>query len=535
MKHDPGSDLRYSAVQYFLGGVGNMAKWIARPAPPGARRYGLALISVAAAFGLAHAFLYYHLPQPFTAFALSAIAITFWYGGINPGIAATLASLLVRDYFFETDTDAVSRIPYGLVFMAFALVMALITRGRNELEVRVAERTAELTGANEDLKLEIAKRKRIEEALRRSEAYLTEAQRLSRTGSFGWNVSSGEIFWSDESFIIFGYDKALSSSLDMVLQRVHPEDLALVKWTIDCAASDGKDFVLEHRLLMSDGSVKHVVVVAHAVRNQSHRLEFVGALMDVTAAKRAEQELHKAHADLAHVTRVTTLGELTASIAHEVNQPLGALVTNAEACLLWLNHRTPNLGEARRNLEMIINDGHRAGEVIRHIRALSQKSDPQRAPLDVNDVVNEVVALVQREIFRHRVTLRKELAPALPVVLGDRVQLQQVLINLVINGIEAMQPVTDRPRELVIRTGQDDADHVLLTVKDSGVGISAEHADRLFNAFFTTKSGGMGMGLSICRSIIEAHGGRLSASSNVEPGATFLFALPAHGQATSPA
>jgi C4-dicarboxylate-specific signal transduction histidine kinase len=255
--------------------------------------------------------------------------------------------------------------------------------------------------------------------------------------------------------------------------------------------------------------------------------------MDVTAAKRAEEELHKAQADLAHVTRVTTLGELAASIAHELNQPLGALVTNAEACLRWLAHGTPNLDEARRNVDMIIKDGHRAGEVIRRVRALLKKTDSQQAPLDINDVVNEVIALVQREVFSHRVILRTELAPALPAVLADRVQLQQVLINLVINGIEAMQDVTDRPRELVIRSHQEDAEQVVVSVKDCGVGISADNADQLFNAFFTTKSGGMGMGLSICRSIIEAHGGRLSASGNVGPGATFRFALPTHGQAAS--
>jgi C4-dicarboxylate-specific signal transduction histidine kinase len=510
-----------------------MAKWIAWPAASVAARYGLALVSVAAALGLAQTFLYYQLPQPFTAFALSAIAITFWYGGTNPGILAAFASALVRDYFFEPGVSAESRILYGLVFLVFALVMTRVARTRNELEVRVAERTAELTEANEDLKLEVAKRKRTEDALRRSEAYLTEAQRLSRTGSFGWNVSSGELIWSGETFRIFGYHNALSSSVDMVLQRVHPEDLALVKRTIDDAANDGKDFVLEHRLLMPDGQVKHVQVVAHAVRGQADQLEFIGALMDVTAAKRADDELHKAQADLAHVTRVTTLGELTASIAHEVNQPLGALVANAEACLLWLAHETPNLDEARRNLEMIIKDGHRASAVIRRVRALSEKTDPQKVPLDINDVVNEVVALVQREVLSHGVTLRKELAPALPVVLADRIQLQQVLINLAINGMEAMQAVTDRPRKLVIRSHQDGAGQVQVSVMDCGIGFSAENANQLFDAFFTTKSGGLGMGLSICRSIIEAHGGRLSASRNVGPGATFQFALAAYGQAAS--
>jgi PAS domain S-box-containing protein len=510
-----------------------LAKWLARPAASVALRYGLALVSVAAALGSSQAFLYYHLPQPFTAFALSAIAITFWYGGTNPGILATLISSLVRDYFFDVGTNAESRILYGLVFLVFALVMSRVMRARNELEVRVVERTAELTGANEDLTLEIAKRKRTEDALRRSEAYSTEAQRLSRTGSFGWNVSSGDLFWSDESFRIFGYDKGLSATLDMVLQRVHPEDLALVQRIINRTAADGKHFSLEHRLLMPNGSVRHLRVVAHAVRDQADQLEFIGALMDITAAKRAEEDLHKAQADLAHVTRVTTLGELTASIAHEVNQPLGALVTNAEACLLWLGHETPNLDEARRNVEMIIKDGRRAGDVIRHVRALSKKTDPQMVPLDINDVVNEVVALVRREVHSQRVTLRRELAPALPAVLADRVQLQQVLINLVINGIEAMQAVTDRPRELVIRSHQDDAVQILVSVKDCGVGISPENVDRLFNAFFTTKTGGMGMGLSICRSIIEAHRGQLSASNNVGPGATFQFALPVCEQATS--
>jgi PAS domain S-box-containing protein len=381
---------------------------------------------------------------------------------------------------------------------------------------------------------DITERKRVEGALRRTqETYLAEAQQLSHTGSFGWNISSGEIFCSKESFRIFGYDDNVKPSIELVVQRVHPDDLALVQRVIDRATDDQQDFDFEHRLLMPDGFVKHLHVVAHVARDDPGKLQFMGALMDITATKRAEEKLQRAQAELAHVARVTTLGELTASIAHEVNQPLGALVANAEVCLLWLSHGTPNLDEARQNVEMIIKDGRRAGEVIRRVRALSKKTDPQKASLDINDVVKEVTTLVQREVFSHRGSLRLELAPALPAVLADRIQLQQVLINLVINGIEAMQMVTDRPRELKIRSRQEEAGQVLLAVEDCGVGISAENADRLFNAFFTTKSDGMGIGLSICRSIIEEHGGRLSASGNVGLGATFQFALPAYRQAAS--
>ena len=374
---------------------------------------------------------------------------------------------------------------------------------------------------------DVTERKEAENALRQSEMYLAEAQRLSRTGSFGWRVASGEIVWSEETFRMFGYDKVPSIKHATVFQRVHPEDRARVEQTIDRASSDGKDFEHGYRLLMPDGSVKHVHATAHAVTDASGGIEFVGAVTDVTSRKRAEAELHEAQANLAHVTRVTALGELAASIAHEVNQPLAAVVTNAAACLRWLDRDPANLNEARATLRSIINDGNRAGEVIQRVRALVNKTTDRKA-LHINEVVNEVMSLVQHELFSHRVALRLELAPALPPVLADRIQLQQVILNLVINGIEAMQPATDGPRELVIRTRQDETDQVLVTVSDCGVGVAAEDVDRLFDAFFTTKSDGMGMGLSICRSIVDAHGGRLSASGNTGPGATFQFTLPLH-------
>jgi PAS domain S-box-containing protein len=375
---------------------------------------------------------------------------------------------------------------------------------------------------------DITERKQAENALRQSEMYLAEAQRLSRTGSFGWRVSSGEIIWSEETFRMFGYDRAPSIKHATVFQRVHPDDRARVEQTIDRASRDGKDFAHGYRLLMPDGSVKHVHATAHAVTDASGEIEFVGAVTDVTSHRRAEAELHEAQANLAHVTRVTALGELAASIAHEVNQPLAAVVTNAAACLRWLDREPANLKEARGTLQSIIKDGNRAGEVIQRVRALANKTADQKAPLDVNEVVNEVISLAQRELSSHRVALRLELAPALPLILANRIQLQQVILNLVINAIEAMQPVKDRPRELVIRTRQDEASQVLVTVSDCGVGVAAENADRLFDAFFTTKSSGMGMGLSICRSIVDAHGGRLSATGHVGPGATFQFTLPLH-------
>jgi C4-dicarboxylate-specific signal transduction histidine kinase len=248
---------------------------------------------------------------------------------------------------------------------------------------------------------------------------------------------------------------------------------------------------------------------------------------EIVERQRAEEALQKARAELAHVSRVMTLGELTASIAHEVNQPLAAVVTNAQAGRRWLALETPRLDEAQAAVERIIRDGNRASEVIQRIRALAKKTEPQMVPLDINNSIRESISLEQREVLSHGVSLRTALASALPPVLGDRVQLQQVVINLVMNALEAMAPVTDRPREMLIRSQQHEAGQVLVAVQDSGIGIESQNAERLFNAFFTTKPGGMGMGLSISRSIIVAHGGRLWVSPNVDHGATFQFSLPA--------
>jgi len=646
---------------------------------------------------------------------------------------------------------------------------------------------------------DVTERRQTESALRQSEAYLERAQELSRTGSFGWSPSTGEVAWTKETFRIFQCDPATKPTIALLLERIHPEDRATVQRNVDqviSGASAGFDY--EYRLALPDGSVTHVHSRAHAIRDGQGRIEFVGAITDVTAtreaerslrrseaylaeaqrlshtsswawdmvrgdfthtsaelyrlfgfdpddpaattaaiqgrvvaedfrmlgemlrravrektmrldfnfrialpdgtikrvhsvadaildragriiefvgthmdvteqynarerlekaldalreseqrfrdyaetasdwlwetgadhrftrysehtevpgaigvmghfrwdiasdlaaepdkwrqhratlnahlpfrdlgyrtvnregapiyvrtsgkpffdadgkfrgyrgvstdvtamirAEQAEQALLKAQAELAHVTRVTTLGELTASIAHEINQPLAAIVTNAEACLSWLDRTPADLGAARRSVEWIVDDSNRASEVIRRVRALAKKTGIEKTPLDINVVVTDVMSLVARELTSQDVVLHMALAPTLPPIFGDRVQLQQVIINLVMNGIEAMQPVTDRKRELLIVSAEDDAQGVAIAVTDSGIGIADHDAERLFNPFFTTKSGGMGMGLSICRSIVEAHGGRLSAARNARAGATFRFTLPLHQEGAS--
>jgi PAS domain S-box-containing protein len=371
---------------------------------------------------------------------------------------------------------------------------------------------------------------RLSGELTRSEAYLEEAQRLSHTGSFGWRVSTGEIVWSKESFRIFGYDQSLAVTLDMVLQRIHPEDRALVQATLDYASRDGKDFDYDRRLLMPDGSIKHVHVVAHAVGDQANQLEFIGAVMDVTEARRVEEQMHQARGDLAHVARVTTIGELAAAIAHEVNQPLAALVTQGNACLRWLAHEPPNLGEGRSSVEAMIDSGIRAADVISRLRDMMKKSPPHRDLLNINDAILAVIALVSAEAQRNRVLLRTELSNDLPLLLGDRIQLQQVILNLIMNAIEAMRGIDQTQRNVLVVSRKNEFDDALVEVQDSGAGLDGVAFDRLFDAFYTTKPDGMGIGLAVSRTIIESHGGKLRALSNAPKGAVFQFQLPTNGK-----
>jgi C4-dicarboxylate-specific signal transduction histidine kinase len=273
--------------------------------------------------------------------------------------------------------------------------------------------------------------------------------------------------------------------------------------------------------------------LALAVAGITFTILALASVASLFERKRAEEALRQAQLELAHVSRVMTLGELTASISHEVNQPIAAIVTNGQVCLRLLALETPRPDEVRAAVERIVRDALRASEVIQRIRALAKRSEPQMVSLDINDVIREAILLVRREVLRNGVSMRTELASALPPVLGDRVQLQQVLINLLINGVEAMAPITDRPREILIRSQQYETGQVHVAVQDSGIGIDSETVERLFGAFFTTKPSGMGMGLSISRSIIRAHGGKLWVSSNPDHGAAFQFTVPTNGSGVS--
>jgi PAS domain S-box-containing protein len=511
------------------------------------------------------------------------------------------------------------------------------------LEQRVAERTRQLTTVNDEL--------------RRSDAYLGEAQRLSHTGSFGWKPSTGEIIWSDETFRIFQYDRTTKPNIELIIQRVHPEDASLVQQTINRASQDRKDFEHECRLVMPDASVKYVHVVARCVISEAGDMEFVGAVMDITAAKRTEEtlrdreeylaeaqrlshtgswarvaatgemrywseecyrvlgfdprgelpcfetflqrihpddqamirdtadratrekaeyqvdyrsihpngdirqihtigrpvfgpsgdlvefvgtvmdvtdrkrseeereRLRQAQADLAHINRVTTMGELTASLAHEIKQPITAAVTNARTCLRWLDRDAPEISEARQAAFRLVNDVTRASDIISRISFLFKKGAQQHELVDVNELAREMIALLHSETIRHSISIRSELAEDLPRVMADRVQLQQVFMNLMLNGIEAMNDA-GAALELTIRSQRMQNGQLLISVSDTGTGLP-QKPEEIFNAFFTTKPQGTGMGLPISRSIIESHGGRLWADSNSEGGASFHFTLPA--------
>jgi len=636
------------------------------PKPPVIWSFGIAVLSVATALILTQLPALHLEAAPVSLF-LFAVMFSAWVGGVAPGLLATALSALAFYYYFLPPMHSLAAKPEGIprfialaVSLLFAGLLSAAQRSATESLRRARDNligtVQQLQRANEALQAESRERKSAEEKLQQSEAYLSEAQRLSPTGSFGWRISTGETIWSEETFRIFQYDRATKPTVELVLQRVHPEDAALVKQTLERASQDGKDFDHEYRLVMPDGSVKYVHVAAHALSDESGSIEFVGALMDTTERKRAEEALRRsesylaeaqrlartgswawevaggdalhlseewyriygfdpdkgtsaweekaqrihpedrdkwqraidraigeksdyevemrillpdgtvkyihtvghpvlnasgdvvqfvgtstditnrvhaeealrqAQSDLAHVNRVTTMGELTASLAHEVKQPIAAAVTNANTSLRWLAANPPNLEEARAAATRMVNDGRRAGEIVSRIHLLFKKGTPQRELVDINEVIREMIVLLRNEAMRYSISVRTELEADLPPVVGDRVQLQQVLMNLMINGIDAMKDV-DGARELAINSQRTENEQLLVSVSDTGVGLPPQQADQIFEAFFTTKQHGTGMGLRISRSIVESHGGRLWAADNSPRGASFYLTLPAN-------
>jgi PAS domain S-box-containing protein len=380
---------------------------------------------------------------------------------------------------------------------------------------------------------EAAKDLRSKQDLRRSEAFLAEAQRLSLTGSFCWKVATDEITWSEQLYRIYELEIGLPVTLELIRSRVHPEDTSLIEKMVDQAQAGSDEFEWQYRLLMPDHSIKYLHAVAHASRDQDGQLEYIAAVQDVTGRRLSEDALAKARWELAKVTRVTSLGVLTASIAHEINQPLSGIINNASTCLRMLGSDPPNVEGARETARRTIRDGNRASDVITRLRALFTRKYTGTELVDLNEATREIVALTSSELRKNRVMLRTELSKDLPLVMGDRVQLQQVILNLLRNGADAMNSIDNRPRVLLIRTERDDAEQVLLSVQDVGVGFDVKDADRLFEAFYTTKDDGMGIGLSVSRSIIESHNGRLWARLNDGPGATFAFSIPCRREETA--
>ena len=644
-----------------------------------AARWLLPVATVAAAVVLGRLVDDYWRSTPYTSLFICAVLISAWVGGLGPGLLAVALSVLAFDYFFlppmvswAVEWNVVPR----LILLALSALMvawlAASQRNRTESLRRTRDELAatveELKTVNEALQVENAERKQAEAARRRSETHLAEAQRLSKTGSWVWNVKTKEnVFWSREHYRIFGFDPDTEGGQYAVArERIHPADRRAFDENLDRAIQEQRDFEIHYRILLPGGEVKHIHNLGHPVLGGSGELvEYMGTTMDVTGQvragaaleeafakiqqsearlqtiidaiptlawsagpdgavdfvnlrwrnytglttdqargsgwkaaihpedigrladqrrraitagkpfelearlrrfdgqyrwfitradplleehdqilkwygtntdiddrKRAEEALRRAQAELTHVTRITTMGELTASIAHEVNQPLTAVVNNANACISLLPEGAPNLEEVRQALTEIIEDADRASAVIARIRQLAKNAPFERTRLDLRDVVTEVMALARQESVTRRVTLRTELPEELPPVSGDRVQLQQVLLNLVVNGMDAMNTVEEGQRVLVIGVRQEaraGMPSALVRVQDAGIGFKAEEKERLFEAFYTTKPQGMGMGLAISRSIIEAHGGRLWAEANPGPGATFLFSLPDAG------
>lgn len=498
-----------------------------------AARYGIAVGFVVAA--IAAVLLLDSLTGRFLAFPFYAAVVASAWLGTGPGcVSFILSTLAVEDIWtpplFNLAIDP-AELPSFIAFVICALMSLAWSsqrrRAENALEATVEQRTADLRRANTALQLEIAEREAAEEELRRSETLLAQGQQLSRTASWRLHLPEGDMQWSAQLFDILGLDRDREvPSYRLFTERMHPDDRPRFLQAMDRAIAENSDFSCEARIVIPGGPAKYVQALGEGKRGAAEGIEFIGTIMDLTQRKRTEQALRDAESELARTLRLATMAELAAAIAHEINQPLAAITANGSACVRSLAHQPPMLDTAREAAGCIVADGHRAGDVIARIRALFNKEEPNQLLLDVNDIVRRVLDLSRGAIDRQRIVARTELwAPPL-LVMGDPVQLQQVMVNLVTNALEAMTGVVDRPLLLTIRSEIDRGEAAVVTVTDSGRGLDLAQVSRIFDSFYTTKPDGIGVGLAISRSIIEAHGGSLWAAPGTCYGATVGLSLP---------
>jgi PAS domain S-box-containing protein len=498
-----------------------------------AARYGLAVGFVIAAAEAA--LLIDTLTGEFLTFPFYAAVVASAWFGIGPGVASfILSALSAADFFTPERFDlriSAAELPSFIVFLCCALMSLAWSSQRRHaqqvLEATVRQRTADLLRTNAALQVEIAEREAAEAELRHSETLLAQGQKLSRTASWLLRLPEGDMQWSAQLFDILGLDRASETpSYRSFTERMHPDDRPRFAQAVERAIEEHKDFSCEARIVIPGGPIKHVQAIGEVRQGAARGVECIGTVIDLTERKRTEQALRDAASELARALRLATVAELAAAIAHEINQPLAAITANGSACLRSLGQRPPMLDTARDAAGCIVADGHRAGEVIARIRALFNKEEPNQLLLDVNDIAQHVLEVSRGAIDQQRVVARTELAPSPLLVMADPVQLQQVLVNLVTNALEAMTGIADRPRQLIIRSEVERGAAVVLTIEDSGHGLDPEQISRIFDSFYTTKPDGIGVGLAISRSIIEAHGGSLWAAPAMRCGARVGFTLP---------
>jgi PAS domain S-box-containing protein len=493
------------------------------------QRYSLPALSVALALGAALLLDHFGIHDATVPLFICACAISSWYGGRGSAVLAVILCSLAFDYFFVPPLYAVSvapkELPAFIIFVLFTSLTSWFATVRRRIEEDLRSTRNELESLNHQL---AERSERTETSLAESKARFEEAQRISHVGYWERDLVTGRITWSDETYRIFGLQpQEQPLNLNSLKEKIHPEDWRLVSKALNEALGTAARFNMVYRVLRSTGEMRVVHSVGNVKTDTSGRpILMFGIAQDVTEGRQAEQERERLRQLEGELARLGTLNGLTASIAHEISQPLASLIANASICLRRLNADPPNIDGARETARRTIRDGNRASDVITRLRDLYKKKEFAREPLDLNEATREVITMLSDHLQQKRVLLLSDYEADLPAITGDRTQIQQVIMNLLRNASDAMSAIDDRPRELLIKTAREEGDQVRLSVIDAGVGFEPQAADRLFQAFYTTKNDGMGIGLSISRSIIEAHGGHLWAEPNIGPGATFSFSIP---------